>query len=40
MTVQRFLLFVDHISTWAGKWQYDQNVDYRIAFNHYFGKKT
>ncbi len=24
----------------AGKWYYDQNVDYRIAFNHYFGKKT
>jgi TRAP-type mannitol/chloroaromatic compound transport system substrate-binding protein len=24
----------------VGKWYYDQNVDYRIAFNHYFGKKT
>ena len=24
----------------AGKWQNDQNVDYTIAFNHYFGKKT
>jgi TRAP-type mannitol/chloroaromatic compound transport system substrate-binding protein len=23
----------------VGKWYYDQNVDYRIAFNHYFGKK-
>jgi TRAP-type mannitol/chloroaromatic compound transport system substrate-binding protein len=22
------------------KWYYDQNVDYRIAFNHYFAKKT
>jgi TRAP-type mannitol/chloroaromatic compound transport system substrate-binding protein len=24
----------------AGKWQNDQNVDYTLAFNHYFGKKT
>ncbi|HMF26896.1 MAG TPA: TRAP transporter substrate-binding protein [Pseudolabrys sp.] len=24
----------------AGKWFFDQSVDYRIAFNHYFGKKT
>jgi TRAP-type mannitol/chloroaromatic compound transport system substrate-binding protein len=24
----------------AGRWYYDQNVDYRIAFNHYFGRKT
>ena len=24
----------------VGKWYYDQNVDYRIAFNHYFGRKT
>jgi len=24
----------------VGKWFYDQSVDYRIAFNHYFGKKT
>jgi hypothetical protein len=22
------------------RWQYDQNVDYRIAVNHYFGKKA
>jgi TRAP-type mannitol/chloroaromatic compound transport system substrate-binding protein len=22
------------------KWQYDQNVDYRVAVNHYFGKKA
>jgi TRAP-type mannitol/chloroaromatic compound transport system substrate-binding protein len=24
----------------AGKWWFDQQVDYRIAFNHYFGRKT
>jgi TRAP-type mannitol/chloroaromatic compound transport system substrate-binding protein len=24
----------------AAKWQYDQNVDFRIAVNHYFGKKA
>ena len=24
----------------AGRWQYDQNVDFRMAFNHYFGKKA
>jgi len=24
----------------VGKWFYDQSVDYRIAFNHYFGRKT
>jgi TRAP-type mannitol/chloroaromatic compound transport system substrate-binding protein len=24
----------------AAKWQNDQNVDYTVAFNHYFGKKT
>jgi TRAP-type mannitol/chloroaromatic compound transport system substrate-binding protein len=24
----------------AGRWYYDQNVDYRIASNHYFGRKT
>jgi TRAP-type mannitol/chloroaromatic compound transport system substrate-binding protein len=24
----------------VGKWFFDQSVDYRIAFNHYFGKKT
>jgi TRAP-type mannitol/chloroaromatic compound transport system substrate-binding protein len=24
----------------VGNWFYDQSVDYRIAFNHYFGKKT
>src|SRR5215831_150197 len=24
----------------AGRWWFDQQVDYRIAFNHYFGKKT
>jgi TRAP-type mannitol/chloroaromatic compound transport system substrate-binding protein len=22
------------------RWQYDQNVDFRIAVNHYFGKKA
>jgi len=24
----------------AGKWQSDYNVDYKMAFNHFFGKKT
>ncbi len=24
----------------AGKWWFDQQVDYRLAFNHYFGRKT
>ena len=24
----------------AGRWQYDQNVDFRMAFSHYFGKKA
>ena len=23
----------------AAKWQYDTNVDYRMAFNHFFAKK-
>jgi TRAP-type mannitol/chloroaromatic compound transport system substrate-binding protein len=24
----------------AARWQYDTNVDYRMAYNHFFGKKA
>ena len=40
--MQKLLLFVDKVSTFAGRaarWQNDTNVDYKMAYNHFFAKK-